>query len=184
MSIDERLRDGLRLNGAAVPENTESALDTIWRRRRRGLRLRGVAASVAVVGAAALAPLAVSEFRDQGPVIAASSSSPLVGTWAADVPAGSGELSGTWIVSVRPDGGLDLDPPAGFREQLTPGSTLEVTGSSLRTNALIDYPGCQLPGAEIGRYSWQRSGSTVVFRVISDGCEARQRLFAARWEAR
>jgi hypothetical protein len=183
MSIDERLRDGLRLNGAAIPDDTESALDTIWRRRRRRLRLRVVAASVAVVGAAAIAPWAVDEFRDQSPVIATSSSSQLVGTWAVDVPAGSGEISGRWIVRVRPNGGLVLDPPAGFREQLTPGSTLQVTGSSLRTNALVDYPGCQLPGAAIGRYSWERTGSTVVFRVVSDGCEARQRLFAAPWEA-
>jgi hypothetical protein len=183
MSIDERLRDGLRLNGAAIPDDTESALDTIWRRRRRRLRLRGAAASVAVVGAAAVAPWAVGEFRDQGPTIATSSSSQLVGTWAVEVPAGSGEISGRWIVKVRPDGALDLDPPAGFREQLTPGSTLQVTGSSLRTNALIDYPGCQLPGAAIGRYSWERSGSTVMFRVVSDECGARQRLFAAPWEA-
>ena len=183
MSIDDRLRDGLRLNGAAIPDDTESALDTIWRRRRRGLRLRGVVASVAVVGAAAMAPWAVGEFRDQGPIIATSSSSELVGAWEVDVPAGSGEVSGRWIVRVRPDGGLDLDPPADFREELTPGSTLQVTGSSVRTNALIDYPGCQHPDAAIGRYSWERSGSTVVFRVISDECEARQRLFAAPWEA-
>jgi hypothetical protein len=183
MSIDERLRDGLGRNGAAIPDDTESALDTVWRRRRRALRLRGVAACVAVVGVAAMAPWAVGEFRDQGQVVATPNSSQLVGTWAVDVPTGSSDLSGRWIVKVRPDGALDLDPPAGFREQLTPGSTLEVTGSSLRTNALIDYPGCQLPGAAIGQYSWERSGSTVVFRVVSDGCEARQRLFAAPWEA-
>jgi hypothetical protein len=183
MSIDERLRDGLGLNGAAIPDDTELALDTIWRRRRRRVRLRVVAASVVVVGAAAIAPWAVGEFRDQGQVIATSSSSELVGAWAVDVPAGSGDLSGRWIVKVQPDGAMDLDPPSGLRQQLTSGSTLQVTGSSLRTNALIDYPGCQAPDAAIGRYSWQRSGSTVVFRVVSDGCEARQRLFAARWEA-
>ena len=165
------------------PENTSLALDTIWRRRRRGLRLRGVVASVAVLGAAAIAPWAIGEFRDQGPVIATSSSSELVGAWAVDVPAGSGEVSGRWIVRVRPDGGLDLDPPAGFREELTPGSTLQVTGSSVRTNALIDYPGCQGPDAAIGRYSWERSGSTVVFRVVSDECVASTAAVAAPWEA-
>jgi hypothetical protein len=52
------------------------------------------------------------------------------------------------------------------------------------SNVFIDAPGCQLPGALVGEYSWKRSDSTVHFVRIRDDCAPRRALFDVPWEMR
>lgn len=185
MSIDDRLREGLRLNGGLISEQTESALVIVERRRRRWLEVRAMAVAAAVVAVVLVAvPLAIGKFRGTPAEPVSRSAGGLVGTWSADVPSTGGDVAGQWLVRVGDGGAIELVPPASLRDELTSGSSITVSADTLETNVLLGFPGCQLPDAVVGRYRWVRSGATATFTVISDGCPPRQALFSVPWVAK
>jgi hypothetical protein len=182
MSIDDRLREGLRLNGGLISEHTESALVIVERRRRRWLEVRAIVVAAALVAVVLIAvPLAIGRFRGTPAEPVSRLASGLVGTWSVDVPATAGDVTGRWLIRVSDGGAVELVPPASLRRELTSGSSITVSADTLETNVFLGYPGCQLPGAVVGQYRWVRSGATVAFTVISDGCRPRRALFSVPW---
>jgi hypothetical protein len=185
MSIDDRLREGLRLNGGLISEHTEPALVIVERRRRRWLQVRAMTAAAALIATVLVAvPFAIGQFRGTPAEPVSRSAGSLVGTWSVDVPSTGGDVAGRWLVRVGDGGAIELVPPASLRDELTSGSSITVSADTLETNMLLGFPGCQLPGAVVGQYRWVRSGATVTFTVISDGCRPRQALFSVPWVAK
>jgi hypothetical protein len=185
VSIDERLRQGLVRNGEAVQVGVEANLDEVFRRRRKVLRAQVAGTIAAVVCMAGLAPWALDEVRARAGAPATEPDSSradpgLVGTYVVEATV-SGE-TGRWQVVVGADGVLEFRPPASYEGPDPSGSTYTVRGAVLETNAFVDFPGCQLPGAFVGRYRWERSGSAATFTRVDDSCAPRRALFEAPWE--
>lgn len=186
MSVDQRLRSGLRT--AAGPEpDTPAALSRVEQRARRESRrarwLSAAAVAAATVAAVAVGPTFIDRFQDDRQP-AVRDDSPLAGTYVVDV-ADSPELrrlqlAGRWVVTFRPGGELVLDPPAGY-DGSTAGTRYEIVDGELRTDALIDLPGCQATADSVtGTYRWEELDDAVVFTVVQDGCAAREELFTGQ----
>lgn len=189
MSVDRRLRSGLARMAAEVDAAPSPALGLVRARARRRNRMgRGVGV-LAVAFATALlvvaAPRAVDLVtKNRQPTVRPSS--PLVGTFVVDLagtPANRrAGVVGRWVVSFRPDGSVDLNPPTTYRLSRT-GQSYRVDGDRLRTDVLVDTVGCQAEGAFVGTYRWTLDDTTLRFALVSDACPARIALFTGQdWE--
>jgi hypothetical protein len=183
MSIDERLRAGAA--GEASGAGLERALDQVWQRRRASTRRRvvgtvmaGAAAAVAVLVAG---PYAVEQLSDREPL--GPPSGDLVGTYRVQISqAEDADLAGTWRITLDTAGALTAQPPSSFDSgPLNPGGYETVDGV-VETNLFVHLPGCQVPGALVGRYRWSTHDETVTFSRLDDACEPRRVLFSAPWE--
>lgn len=182
MSIDDRLRSGLSRNGAAIPVVVEPDLAGVVRRHHVVLRRRIAGALFAATGVVALASWALVG-TDRTPTPVTSEAADLVATYDVDVPAGTkGGVAGRWQVTLEASGALEVQPPPGYADQLGDRLTYAVEGGVFESNIFLDAPGCQLPGALVGEYTWERSGSTVRFVRVRDSCAPRRALFDAPWE--
>lgn len=193
MLIEERLRIGLRREESVVDVSTDDALAAVHHRlgRRRIGRWTAGIASAAAVAAAGLVGLPLIIGTEGNDVTPPAASGPatadpraLHGTYEVDVADVAGTralgVQGTWRVTVRADGVLDLAPPEGYGHP-TSGAGYVASADRLTTNALVSHPGCQSGAA--GSYAWSRTGDLVRFEVIDDACLARAALFADQpWE--
>jgi hypothetical protein len=180
MSVDQRLRTGLRSSVTHLEPDPYAALHRVEARARRAdKRTRWVTvplAAAACVAAIAVTPVIVDRAReDENPPVTGRDS--LIGTYVVDVadtPAHRRvQLAGRWVVTLKPDGEVVLDPPVGY-DGSTVGTTYEVLDGQLRTDALIDLPGCQVSAdTVVGSYRWEELDGGIMFRVVSDACQAR-----------
>jgi hypothetical protein len=182
MSIDDRLRSGLSRNGAAIQVAVEPELAVVTRRDHVIGRRRVAGVLIAATAVVALAPWALGE-AERTPVPVAPGASDLVGTYVVDVPDGTaGGAAGRWEVTLEEGGALEVQPPSGYDDQMADRLTYAVEDGVIETNVFLDAPGCQLPGALVGEYTWERSGTTVRFVRVRDECMPRRALFDAVWK--
>ena len=67
----------------------------------------------------------------------------------------------------------------------TAGTSYEIDGQTLRTNALIDHLGCQASGdTAVGTYEWQLREDRLEFELVRDDCQARVELFTGQMWSR
>jgi len=182
MSIDDRLRSGLSRNGAAIQVAVEPDLAGVLRRHHVVVRRRVAGALIAATVVVALTPWALGGV-ERTPAPVTSGAADLVGTYDVDVPDGTrGGVAGRWQVTLEAGGALEVQPPPGYDDQMADRLTYAVEGGVFKSNVFLEAPGCQLPGALVGEYTWERSGSTVRFVRVRDACAPRRALFDALWE--
>lgn len=144
---------------------------------RRAVAGVAVAGAVAIVAAAA--PALLETLRHQRPKPATNPPSlPIAGTYTTTIRAPSDDADpgavGTWLLTLEGDGTLDL-------ASLTNGDVrrsvthYQFTEHEFLTTALV---GGACPG--VGRYTWTRTGSTLTFDVVNDGCALRAAIFSSR----
>jgi hypothetical protein len=182
MPINERLRAG---GGEASGAGLERALDLVWQRRRASIRRRIAVTVLAGAAAAATvvvtAPFAIEQLSEREPFAPAGGD--LIGTYRVQVGASDdADLAGTWRITLGTGGVVTAQPPESFAaETLNPGSYTTIDGV-VETNLFVHLPGCQIPGALVGRYQWSTYDDVVRFRPVDDACEPRRVLFSAPWE--
>lgn len=189
MSIDRRLRTGLRHSAEAIRSDVSGALHAVEHRARRHRRVvttaRLAAAAATTVVVAVVGTMAVHRLRGAG-VDVTPAGRPPVGTYVVDVPiselAQRQGMAGRWVVTLRSDGVLQLTPPEAFTGNPY-GASYQTDGGLLRTNAFISSPGCQRSTDQIGTYRWVRTASELTFTIVADTCDARRLLFGGQaWE--
>jgi hypothetical protein len=181
MSVEDRLRQGLRANATAFDPAVESSLDVVRRRGRRTGRARmaragGVVAAVAA--AAALVAIAVQtgvpEDRSPAPSVSSpSSTADLFSRYEAEVTHPQG-LAGRWVLELRGNGSALVIPPGGYAGVVS-GTIFTADRARLRIN-LFAQDVCADSGD--GEYAWSREGDRLVFTVSNDSCGSRTRFFA------
>jgi hypothetical protein len=104
----------------------------------------------------------------------------VAGTWRVDLDAGDPGvtelgLAGTWVMTLRGTGAVDLLAPATFAGSRASGHAFSLDGSTFRTDLYYnDY--CDT----VGSYSWRRSEAGLVFEPVADACAIRIALLGAR----
>ncbi len=187
MSIDSRLREGLRRSMPAIEVDPDRRFDDARRigRRRRIVRRAGASLAVAVIVALAAfaAPGVLGALRDRRTQPQATPS-PLavVGIYTTTIAprdAGATDAVGTWLLQLGGDGTLDLS-------SLTNGAiaksqtSYQISSTGFVTIA-FDGDGC----SGVGTYSWSRNGSSLVFAPVSDPCTLRVAIFSSQpWSRR
>ena len=191
MSVDQRLRNGLRDSVADVDPDPHAALSRVEARARRATRAsrwaRGALAVAACAAGLALVPPLIDWARD-GDRPNGVSEGGLTGTYVVDVadtaPARTAQLTGRWVITFEDNGVLDLNPPPGY-DGTTAGTSYEIDAQTLRTNALIDHLGCQASGdTVVGTYEWQLREDRLEFELVRDDCQARVELFTGQMWSR
>lgn len=193
MSIDQRLRRGLRPAATDPGPDTMAALDRVEQRAGRLARRTKVgvgallaAAVVLTIGGTVAVQRDDRPDTDQLAVDGTSTTDQrLEGTYVVDVadsPASLQEgMAGRWVVSLEPNGVLEVRPPPDY-SGATLGIAYRVEGDQLRTDALVE-PGCQADSSFVGTYDWALTGDTLSFTVVEDECAARRILFTGQvWE--
>jgi hypothetical protein len=184
MSIDSRLREGLQRSMSAIHTDAEVHLEDARRRGRRRVVVRRAVVAVAVAATvlilAVAAPGLLDLVRDQRHRPARIPSPlPISGTYTTTIStndttghADTGSV-GTWLLTLEPDGTLDLASLTNgdFGRSIT---QYQTTRSEFLTTALA---GSDCSG--VGRYTWSRSGSILVFKVVSDPCPLRVAIFSS-----
>jgi hypothetical protein len=189
MSVDSRLRNGLRGAAAAVTPDTASALREVRRRatrRRRTVLVARIAVVAAVTAIMfSVGPIVVERLRVPEQVAPAAPAS-LAGTYVVDVQSEQAAhlqgMVGRWVVTLRADGIVESEAPEGFPYNALSG-TYRVEGDLFRTNLFSDVPGCQLGDAGVATYRWGHPAGDLRFFAVSDTCLAQQVLFMYQpWE--
>jgi hypothetical protein len=190
MSIDQRLRNGLRPADPDGQLDTLGALRRVEQRASRRARTTRVAAG-ALVAATLAAVVGVGAALQQGwpdradVVATRPDEQAIVGTYVVDVPdspAARGEgLVGRWVISFEADGALELRPPPSYTGATT-GAAWRVEAELLRTDALVE-PGCQADNGYVGTYRWSLTDDLLTFGLVEDACDVRRALFTGpAWE--
>jgi hypothetical protein len=176
MSVDDRIRRGLRANAESLYPEVESALPRVrWRRRRT--RVRNWTASVAAVAAVVAGSAILVDHVRSTPPPPAHRSGGLVGDYNAIAPQGSPQAGG-WQVAFGADGRLTIRPPAAYHG-IVSGALFSSTATTFRTN-LFGEDKCS--GDPVGSYTWHRKGPRLLFMVVDDPCDARTAFFSgSRW---
>jgi hypothetical protein len=192
MSLEERLREGLRRASAAVEPDVTRELRVVRRRARR--LIIGQRVATAVVAAAVLAGAVIflprladlvrglREHPATRPAPAA-----LAGSYRADLRGAGGAvagrgLAGAWALTLRADGSIVWNPPPGARVvEGEPRDTYQASGTSIVTD-LFSATLCR--GDGVGTYLWSRAGATLTFRVVRDRCGLRRAILtSAPWRS-
>jgi hypothetical protein len=184
MSVDQRLRNGLHSAATGIDPDHRTALSRVEARARRATRVSRWALCAAAVALMAGVGAGVPTLtgRLDGPEPPEVTHHGLEGSYLADVPDTPStrreQLVGRWVISFEGDGVLVLNPPPGYAGT-TAGTAYETRGTELRTDALIDHPGCQATGASnVGTYAWRLRDGRLDLTVIRDDCTARTHLLA------
>lgn len=193
MRIDDRLRDGLRHDAAAIEPDVERHLDRVVRRSRGGSRparsLAALAASIVallvLVQLAGIVPMAPPAPTRPPAASPSPDGHPLAGTYrvvldAADPAVGALGMGGAWTVTLGRDASVVLGPPASFTTAsggTASRATYAVTGDRLYTSVLARDlgPECASPGS----YHWELDAGSVRFALADDPCRARIALFTS-----
>jgi hypothetical protein len=191
MSIDRRLRDGLRASGDALTPDPLAALHTVehkvQRQRRRILVVQLAAAAAAIALVLVALPWSVTQLRGPATEAPPAPTSVLAGEYVVDISESkltrTEGMVGRWMVRLAADGAVVFVPPDSFQGSRT-GTSYQVEGDQLRTNAFVnDVCDSASAAAPFGTYRWIRTASTLRFTAVSDSCEARRLFFAAHvWE--
>lgn len=187
MAIDARLRDGLKRSMSAIEIDPDHSLGDARRRGHRRLIIRRAASVIAVAAAIVIvtvaAPAILEVLRDQRHQPARPPSLlPIVGTYTATVTAGDAHgdarSEGTWLLTLDRDGTLDL-------ASLTNGDVgRSVTQYQIASGRFLTTAFSGTTCSGVGRYTWSRSGSTLMFAVVSDPCALRVTIFSSRpWKS-
>jgi hypothetical protein len=186
MSVDRRLRDGLRASADALTPDPLAALHTVERRtqrQRRRIRVVQLAAAVtAIVLVLVALPWSVTRLRGPASVAPPAPASMLVGEYVVDIGASTltrtEGMPGRWIVRLAADGAVVFVPPDSFPGSRA-GTSYQVDGDQFRTNAFVnDVCNSASAAVPVGTYRWIRTTSTLRFTVVSDSCEVRRLFFA------
>jgi hypothetical protein len=174
MSVDDRLRAGLRANATAFQPAVESGLDEVRGRGRRARVARvGVAAGlVAAVGVAVLV-VARTDLSDRPPPVtpAPSPTAVLFGRYESDVTRPA-RLSGRWVLDFVGNGTVLVTPPEGYAGVVS-GTLFSADASTLRTNLFAQDVCADLGN---GEFSWTRSGARLALAAGNEPCAARSRF--------
>jgi hypothetical protein len=190
MSVDQRLRTGLHRSADAVEvsdADAVTALRTVRARDRRRSRIRrriqfGAIPAVAagLAAAAFLAPHV--PWTDPQPQPSDAEPGSVVGVYVVDVapPANVAgrDLAGRWLVDLKADGTVVLDPPPDY-SGMTNGAYVEEP-STLKTDILGDLPGCQQDGQYLGTYQWAQDDDGLSMTALADTCAPRVHLLTAQ----
>jgi len=187
MSVDDRLRQGLRANATAFEPVVERSLADVRRRSRRAGRARMTRAGAPVVAAAAVAALLAVVTRpgvltDRVPapsVTTPSSTAPsptahLFNRYEADVTRPR-PLAGHWSIELRGNGSVLVIPPDGYAGVVS-ATIFTADQNRLRIN-LFAQDVCADQGDD-GEYLWSRDGDRLVLDVSRDSCAPRALFFA------
>lgn len=194
MSVDRRLRGGLRRNADVLDPQVDRLLDEVIRKARRRVLLRRAAVSIAAAAAlvlvVAVGPSALRTLQDLRHRVPATRPTPttasvqtLTGAFtrrlAADSAAIRSEsMAGVWTIDLHDDGTMTVTAPPAFTGVLS-GFQFQVTGDQFRTNLFIQDVCTNLP---LGTYRWTRSGNALTFTAVDDQCTARVAFFTgASW---
>jgi hypothetical protein len=184
MPVDDRIRAGLSRNAELPMPPVEDHLDTVVRRHHRRTAAKLVAGAAAVLVLALIPMWAFRSLDDRAPDPARPSAPTLAGTYRVvidDAGTASG-LRGTWVVTLRTDGRVDVTPPLGFRGQLSSGAAYELSGGTVRTNLFVESTGCQRTDPAVGVYRVTLTRNGADFTTLDDSCPARAVLFGVPWE--
>ena len=174
MSVEDRLRAGLREVADAWSPEVERSLSRVRRRDRRNRwRVVGAAAAAVAVVAASfslgLAPRMVG--------MPAASGSPvpdrLAGRFEGVVDAPQA-LAGRWVLGFNPDGILEVEAPPGYHGVLS--SVLFRADADRVTTTIFQEDVCS--GAGVGTYTWSRTASMLTLETKVESCAARQEFLA------
>ncbi|MFT4108608.1 hypothetical protein [Propionicimonas sp.] len=181
MSVEDRLRTGLHAAVDGWTPAVEASLEAVRGRQRRAGRVVAASAVALVLVVAGIAAVLIRTPSPLTGVPAASARATpgLVGRFDGDVAVPTG-LAGNWELVFRPDGLLEVTPPAGYRGVLS-AVLFATTGDSL-TTTLFQEDVCS--GRGVGRYTWQRTADGVRFVDAGDSCvERSQFLVGAIWRS-
>jgi hypothetical protein len=191
MSIDRRLRNGLRASADALTPDHFVALHTVERkaqRQRRRILLAQLAAAAAAIALVLVAlPWSVTRLRGPASVAPPAPASKLIGEYVVDISESTltrtEGMAGRWIVRLAADGTVVFVPPDSFPGSRA-GTSYQVNGDQFRTNAFVnDVCNSASAAVPVGTYRWIRTTSTLQFTVVNDSCEARRLFFAdSVWE--
>jgi hypothetical protein len=183
MSVDGRLRNGLSHEAASVDADVDGLLCDVVQRGRRLRRLRRVAGvtitTLMIVAIVIVTPAVRDAIRDHSTQPAAPPLGSIEGTYMVQIEradtSGSGtrDLSGSWQFTLRGDGLLTAQGPAGATLSTQP-THYQVTGDRILTTAFASGT-C----SGVGVYRWSREGPSLSFAVVSDPCATRVALFTA-----
>jgi hypothetical protein len=197
MSVDQRLRRGLRASAETLHPTVADALQTVRQRARRARRAtmvaRSLVATLAMGLLAAGLPWSIGWVHGLGGEGHPTTAEPvqtnqLAGTYAVQVAdseaARRSALTGRWVIELRADGTVHMVAPTTFAGT-TSGFTYRTEAQQMRTNAFASGGVCPVAEAAdlVGTYRWERTGTTVRFAVVTETCEARRALVAGQpWE--
>jgi hypothetical protein len=174
MSVDDRLRAGLRANATALQPEVESGLDEV-QRRGRGRRAARVAVAAGLVAAAAVAVLLVAGpvLSDRPPPVkpAPSPTAALFGRYESEVTRPA-RLAGHWVLEFDENGSVLVSPPDGYAGVVS-GTLFTADASRLRTN-LFSQDVCADLGN--GGFFWTRPGARLALADNDEPCAARSQF--------
>lgn len=188
MSLDQRLRDGLRELGVGMEPDVEEGLRFVLRKGRRNRTLRRatqVAAAAAAAAVLVFTVTAVVDLTRRTAQPARPVPAPLQrisGTYQTVVPARAGvivqrHLAGNWTLELASNGVLSVTPPAAF-PYIRSGHSFAVTSTTFRTDLFIND---LCAGVSAGTYSWRLSDGRLNFTPVVDKCPARMTLLTSSW---
>ena len=196
MSVDDRLRDGLARNAAAFRPDVELRLGQVRTRTlgRRPHAFSGrlwapVAAACAVIAVVATLLVIQLHRTTQQPshvLPTHGRGQSLSGRLRTMLPDTAGvlrdqHLTGRWVIALAPDGTMQVTGPSRYHGVLS-AALFDSTSTEFRTS-LFSQDLCS--GMPLGRYTWQRSGHSVQFRVADDPCSGRVAMLTeATWRIR
>lgn len=182
MSVEDRLRAGLRAQAESWDPPVEASLVRVRRRlvrRRVGVVMLAAAAAAVVVGG-------ILGLLPQGgltgvPVEPAAGApvQPAAGRYFSTV-ASPTSLGGDWSLNLRPDGRVDVTAPPSY-SGIVSGVLFSSTATEFRTT-IFQEDVCA--GAGVGSYTYARTTTGITFVAVDDTCTARKTFLAANtWQS-
>lgn len=188
MSLDRRIREGLRGSAPSPEPEIAPALEHSLRRSRR-LRTNRRLSAIAILAAslllvAVIGPRMLDIIRSQRarPAEPPAPTS-IVGTYAVDLTDSTdpsllqGDLQGAWRFALQGDGLVIVQVPA--ESTVLPGRLTyqySVDGMEFITNLFAND---LCAGQASGRYIWRRLQGSVVFTLVDDGCGIRATILTS-----
>jgi hypothetical protein len=206
MSLDQRLREELRQEAAAIEPDIEHHLGAVEAGARRQ---NGIGTSWMFVAAAMVVVAIILRFpngQNNGPAgpqpsvapslgVSASPSAPasypqIAGTYTAtldptDATLVTDGVAGTWTIRLEPTGALLVSIPSEFLADSSSmsGTIFSLTGDRFRTNLFYTDPievwankWGQAHCDTVGNYVWNLTGGRLSFTSIDDTCPMRKTL--------
>jgi hypothetical protein len=162
MSVDRRLREGLRASADALTPDPLGALRTVehkaQRQRRRILVVQLVAAAAAIALVFVALPWSLTQLRGPASVAPPAPTSVVAGQYVVDIEettlTRTEGMAGRWIVRLAADGAVVFVPPDSFPGTRA-GTSYQIDGDQLRTNAFVnDVCGSASAATPVGTYRW------------------------------
>jgi hypothetical protein len=182
MGLDRRIRDAFDEEARSIEPEVASRLSAVETAARRGsgAPVGSLLLAALVLGAVLLVPLALSGGQAPSPRPSPTTSMPatasVAGTYvteldAMDVEVPGVDVAGSWSMTLRLDGVIELVPPTTFTGSEAAGHSYAVDGGTFRTDLYRnDY--C----ATLGRYTWTRTGDVLRLTSVEDTCAIRRAI--------